>query len=138
MSSSRRVVVTGMGLLTPLGNGVEDNWKSVLAGKTGIVRHERTDGPEYLQFFGRVEQVERPENVPPNLAGQVRFLNRGSVLGFEAAMEAVRNSRIDLASVPRERRSLFLSSGDLTKTGCEFMHPALKEATKKAAQRSIR
>lgn len=130
MSSSRRVVVTGMGLVTPLGKGVESNWANVLAEKTGIERHERACAPGNLQFFGSIEGLERPEGVPPKLAGQVRFLNRGSVLGFEAAMEAVRNSSLDLASVPKERRSLFLASGDLTKTGCEFMHPALKDATK--------
>jgi 3-oxoacyl-[acyl-carrier-protein] synthase II len=130
MSSSNRVVVTGMGLVTPLGKGVETNWKSVLAGKTGIERYERPGSPENLQFYGRVEGVERPEGIPSKLAGQVRFLNRGAVLGFEAAMEAVGSSGIDLATVPRERRSLFLASGDLTKTGCEFMHPALKDATR--------
>ncbi len=140
MSSSRRVVVTGMGLATPLGRGVEANWKSVLAGRTGIERHEREDSPEYLKFFGRVEGLERPENIPPKLAAQVRFLNRGAVLGFEAAREAVANSQIDLASVPVERRSLLLASGDLTKIGCEFMHPALKDAIKsggKAADRLV-
>ena len=132
MSSSRRVVVTGMGLVTPLGKGVEANWKNVVAGKTGIGRYERPGAPEHHQFSGRVEGVERPEGVPSSLAGQVRFLNRGSVLGFEAAREAVENSHIALASVPRERRSLFLASGDLTKSGCEFMHTALRDATKKA------
>ena len=67
-----------------------------------------------------------------NMAGQVRFLNRGSVLGFEAAREALENSNIDLAAIPRERRSLFIASGDLTKVGYEFMHPAIKDATKHA------
>ncbi len=138
MSSSRRVVVTGMGLLTSLGKGVEANWKSVLDGKTGVERCERPGCPEYLQYFGRVEGVERPEEVPPQLAAQVRFLNRGAVLGFEAAMEAVKNAQIDLTTVPRERRSLFLASGDLTKIGCEFLHPALKDATKNDANEADR
>ncbi|MGC9197229.1 MAG: beta-ketoacyl-[acyl-carrier-protein] synthase family protein, partial [Syntrophobacteraceae bacterium] len=124
------VVVTGMGLVTSLAKGVEANWKSVLAGKTGIERSERPGSPEYLQYFGKVQGCERPEGVPSKLAGQVRFLNRGAVLGFEAAMEAVRNSGIELSSVAVERRSLFLASGDLTRTGCEFMHPALRDATK--------
>ena len=138
MSSSRRVVVTGMGLVTPLGNGVETNWKSVLAGKTGIERHERPGGPEYLQFSDASREWSGPRVFRSKLAGQVRFLNRGSVLGFEAAMEAVGNSGIDLASVPRERRSLFLASGDLTKTGCEFMHPALRDATKHGGKNADR
>ncbi|MFZ0943574.1 MAG: beta-ketoacyl synthase N-terminal-like domain-containing protein [Syntrophobacteraceae bacterium] len=132
MSSKRQVVVTGTGLVTPLGMGVEANWKGLLAGRTGIERHERAGLPEYLQFFGQVNGLERPNGVPGNMAGQVRFLNRGAVLGFEAAREAVEISNIDLATVPRERRSLVIASGDLTKVGYEFMHPAFKDATKHA------
>lgn len=130
MPSGRRVVVTGMGLVTALGNGVEANWEGVLAGRTGIQRHESKGRPEYLRFFGQVAGMDRPNDIPAHLAGQVRFLNRGSVLGYEAAKQAVETSNIDLSAVPRERRSLFLASGDLTKIGCEFMHPALKDATK--------
>jgi len=122
--------VTGTGLVTPLGMGVEANWKGLLAGRTGIERHERAGLPEYLQFFGQVNGLERPNGVPGNMAGQVRFLNRGAVLGFEAAREAVEISNIDLSTVPRERRSLVIASGDLTKVGYEFMHPAFKDATK--------
>src|SRR5208337_1808648 len=130
MSLQRRVVVTGMGLVTPLGNGVEANWAGVLAGRTGIERHERPGQPEYLQFFGKVQGVERLDGISSNMAGQVRFLNRGSILGFEAAREALDNSNIDLTTIARERRSLFIASGDLTKVGYEFMHPAIKDAIK--------
>jgi len=132
MSSARRVVVTGTGLVTPLGIDVEANWSGLLDGTTGIARHERKGLPECLQFFGHVEGLERPNGIPGNMAGQVRFLNRGSILGFEAARQAVENSNIDLSAIPRERRSLFLSSGDFTLVGCEFMHPAIKDATKHA------
>ncbi len=128
MSLQKRVVVTGMGLVTSLGDGVEANWAGLLSGATGIGRHEREGRPEYLKFFGKVNGLDRLNGIPPNLAGQVRFLNRGSVLGFEAARQAVASSKIELSTVPRERRSLFIASGDLTKVGYEFMHPALKDA----------
>ncbi|MFZ2446405.1 MAG: beta-ketoacyl synthase N-terminal-like domain-containing protein [Syntrophobacteraceae bacterium] len=131
MSSSRKVAVTGMGLATPLGAGVEATWKGVLAGSTGISRHDGRDGgPECLKYFGTVTGLDRLENIPSNLTGQVRFLNRGSRLGFEAAREAISHSRLDLPSIPKERRALYIASGDLTSVGYEFMHPALKEVTR--------
>ena len=134
MSLHNRVVVTGMGLVTSLGEGVEANWSGLLSGRTGIVRHEREGRPEYLKFFGKVNGLDRLDGIPSNMAGQVRFLNRGSVLGFEAARQAVENSKIDLSSIPRERRSLVIASGDLTKVGYEFMHPALKDAIRNGAK----
>jgi 3-oxoacyl-[acyl-carrier-protein] synthase II len=128
MSLRKRVVVTGMGLVTSLGDGIEANWSGVLSGLTGIVRHERQGRPEYLKLFGKVDGHDRLDGIPSNMAGQVRFLNRGSVLGFEAARQAVENSKLELSTIPRERRSLFIASGDLTKVGYEFMHPAIKDA----------
>lgn len=119
-----------MGLVTSLGTGVEANWEKVLEGRTGIEHHQRDGHPRYLQYSGRVKGLERLQNIPPNLAGQMRFLNRGAILGIEAAREALTGSAIDLSSVPRQRRALFIASGDLTKLGYEFMYPALKDATK--------
>ena len=40
---SRRVVITGMGAVTPLGNSVEDTWKGLLEGKSGIAPIENYD-----------------------------------------------------------------------------------------------
>lgn len=119
-----------MGLTTSLGTGVEAAWECLLEGRTGISRHERGGLPEYLRWFGEAEGMERIEGVPKALAGQVRFLNRGSHLGFLAAREAVESSRIDLSSIARQKRGLFIASGDLTKVGCEFIYPALKDGAK--------
>jgi 3-oxoacyl-[acyl-carrier-protein] synthase II len=123
-----------MGLVTPLGNGVDATWQGVLEGRTGIECHEQAGRPENLQFFGRIAGLERPTDIPRSLASQVRFLNRGSKLGFEAARQAIGGADIDLSSIPRERRSLFLASGDLTMAGCEFMHPAFKDAARRSAK----
>ena len=53
----KRIVITGMGLLSPIGNTVEENWKNVLAGKSGI---------------GPITQLELPENFPVTFAGEVK------------------------------------------------------------------
>lgn len=134
MFSSGKAAVTGMGLITALGKGVAENLKGVLAGRSGVSRHEeRCGGPECLKFFGRVEGVDKLEDVPSSLAGQMRFLNRGSMLGFEAAREAVFSSGLDLSTVPKERRALFIASGDFTNLGYEYIHPALREITRESA-----
>ncbi|MCE5333007.1 MAG: beta-ketoacyl-[acyl-carrier-protein] synthase family protein [Desulfobacteraceae bacterium] len=126
----RRVVITGMGLLTPLGRGVRENWTNLLAGRTGVIRCERKGRPESLRYLGSVEGFDQLEDIPPKLSGQTRFLNRGSKLGFEAAREAVLQSGVRLEEIPPERRALFIASGDLTKTGFEFIYPALRDALK--------
>lgn len=126
----RKVTVTGVGLVTPLGRGVEETWMGLIAGASGVARHERKRQAEYLQYFGQVKGLDKPEHVPKSIAGQVRFLNRGSVLGFEAAKQAVESSQGALQQVPRERRALYIASGDLSNIGCESMFPALRDAIK--------
>ena len=55
----RRVVVTGLGLLTPLGNGVEVTWKGILAGKSGAGRITTFDPEEYgCQIAFEVPRVD--------------------------------------------------------------------------------
>ncbi len=135
MSSSGKAAVTGIGLISPLGKGVAENFKGVVAGKSGIALHDdRSGAPECLKYFGKVEGLDKLEGVPSNVAGQTRFLNRGSMLGFEAAKEAICCSGLELSGVPRERRSLFIASGDFTTLGYDFMHPALSEVTRQSTE----
>ncbi len=135
MSSSGKAAVTGVGLISPLGKGVAENFKGVIEGRSGISLHdERSEVPECLKYFGRVEGLDKLEGVPAKVAGQTRFLNRGSMLGFEAAREAIDNSGLELSCVPRERRSLFIASGDFTNLGYEFIHPALREVTRHSTE----
>src|SRR5256885_2664075 len=56
---NRRVVVTGLGLVTPLGTGVEKNWEALAAGRSGIARIARFD----------------PTQFPAQIAGEVRDFN---------------------------------------------------------------
>ena len=51
----RRVVVTGMGMVTPLGSGVDHNWSQIIAGKSGISRIEHFDVSDIsCQIAGQV------------------------------------------------------------------------------------
>ena len=126
----REIVITGMGLITPLGIGVNENWENVKALRTGIGHHPREDVPGFLQYFGKVGEFEAGRDVPPKLSGQMRFLNRGSLLGFAAAREAVSVSGVNMGSVPPGKRALYLASGDMTKVGFDFFYPAVKDGTR--------
>jgi 3-oxoacyl-[acyl-carrier-protein] synthase II len=126
----RDVVITGTGLVTPLGNGCEVNWEKVRAGETGI-RHNHKDGlPANMQYSGMVKDAALPQDLPPKLTGQIKFLNRGSLLGLLASHEAVRRAAFPMEETPPGRRALFIASGDLTKVGYGYMYPAVREAVK--------
>jgi len=124
----REVVITGMGLITALGSNVEENWANLKALRTGIRFHPKDGLPSALQHFGRVAHCELPDHIPQKLQGEMRFLNRGALLGLVAACEAVQQSGARLSGVPPGRRALYIASGDATKVGYDFMHPAIREA----------
>jgi len=125
----REVVITGMGLVTPLGIGVEENWEGVKTMKTGIGYYPREEAPRFLQYLGKVKDFETEKDVPYHLLGQMKFLNRGSILGFFAAREAVSKSGMNIVGIPPGRRALYIASGDATRVGYSFMYPAVKEGT---------
>ncbi len=125
----REVVVTGMGLLTPLGRNLEENGAHVIQMKTGITRHPGEGLPDRRQYFGKIDQVELPVEIPAKHQAQIRFLNRGALLGFAASCEALARAAPNLEAIPPGRRALYIASGDFTKVGYDFLYPAMKEAT---------
>ncbi|HET6514274.1 MAG TPA: beta-ketoacyl synthase N-terminal-like domain-containing protein [Thermodesulfovibrionales bacterium] len=132
MSSKREVVITGTGLVTPLGIGVEKNWKNVQAMKSGITGISDDTVPRFMQYKGSIPAIEIDRDVPSSLQRQLKFLNRGSRLGFAAVREAFFQAGADLSDVEPARRGLHIASGDLTTVDCVFMHEALRDATKGA------
>jgi len=125
----REVVVTGMGLVTALGGTVEENWAGVEALRTGIAHFPKDGLPPFFQYCGKVARCEVPEHIPPKLQGEMRFLNRGAHLGLVSACQAVWQSGAKLPDTAPGRRALYIASGDFTKVGYEFMHPATREAS---------
>jgi len=126
----RDVVITGTGLLTPLGNGCDMNWRKVRAQETGISAGSVEGLPANRQYRGKIDEALMPADLPPKITGQVKFLNRSAVYGFLASYEAVSHAGFPLEQVPPGRRALFIASGDHTKVGYEFMYPAVKDAVK--------
>jgi 3-oxoacyl-[acyl-carrier-protein] synthase II len=128
--SNRDVVITGMGFVSPLGKDSEENWSNLKSLKTGIGYYPENGKPIFSQYIGKVIDFEMPVDLPPKLLSQKRFVNRGSLLGFGSAHEAVSQSGINLEDIPPGRRALYVASGDFTNVGYEFMYPATKDGTK--------
>jgi 3-oxoacyl-[acyl-carrier-protein] synthase II len=127
--SGREVVVTGVGLITPLGIGIEENWAAVNEQRSGIGYYPKDALPHCFQYFGKVKPFEFTDPLLPALASQRKFLNRGALLGLSSACEALRRSGANLSVVPRGRRALYIASGDFSNIGCDFLYPATKEGT---------
>jgi 3-oxoacyl-[acyl-carrier-protein] synthase II len=124
------VVITGMGLVSPIGKSLRETLESISAGKSGIKSLEGVEGwPEFMSFAGRVVEEPPLGEISRKLMSQMKFLNRGSLLGFHSAREAVGGSGIDLEAIPAERRALYIGSGDLTNIDYHFLYHAVRDAT---------
>lgn len=126
----RAVAITGMGMVTALGPDLRENLAGVRAGRTGIGPLEGSEGwPERLRYAGRVGELPQLGEIGRKLMSQMKFLNRGSTLGFHSAREAVEGSGINLEDVRPDRRALYVASGDFTNIDYAFLYPAIKDAT---------
>ena len=89
----RRIVITGMGMVTPLGQGVDANWRNLLAGKSGISRIQSFDVSDITcQIAGLIP--EKNDNNGLNIDNFIdpkeqRKIDRFIQLGVVAAVEAV-------------------------------------------------
>lgn len=105
----RRVVVTGMGVITPIGNNVKDMWKSVKEGVCGIgpITHFDTTDRK-VTLAGEVKNFV-PEEVLDKR--EVRRMDRFTQFAMVAANEAMADANFDAAQLDKSRCGVILSSG---------------------------
>ena len=107
--SRRRVVVTGMGMLSPLGTDVPSSWQGILAGRSGIGLIEHTDLSAYTtRFGGSIKGFNVEEYLAPK---EARRLDLFIQYGLAASFQAVRNSGLEVTDANRERIGVAMGSG---------------------------
>jgi 3-oxoacyl-[acyl-carrier-protein] synthase II len=107
--SRRRVVVTGLGIVCPVGNSVEEAWSNILAGKSGITRITRFDASAFSsRIAGEVKGFDPAAYVGPK---EVRRFDTFIHYGVAAGLQAVRDSGLDLAKENLERIGANIGSG---------------------------
>jgi 3-oxoacyl-[acyl-carrier-protein] synthase II len=108
--SDRRVVVTGIGVLTPIGNDLTTTWANALAGKSGIAPITRFDTTGYdTTFAGEVRDFE-PTSGFKN-PKDARRCDRYTQLAFAATKQAFADSGLDPAAINPERCGVIVGSG---------------------------
>src|SRR5216110_104611 len=110
MNNNRRVVITGLGVVTPVGNDLETFWKNLVAGKSGIGRIQTFDTANYdCKIGGEVRDFD-PKNFFKN-AKDVRRTDRFGQLAMAASKMSIQYSVVDLEKVNRDRIGVIVISG---------------------------
>lgn len=109
MVSGRRVVVTGMGAVTPLGNTVLDTWKGLVEGKSGISLIDAYDVSNFAtRFAGVVRNLDITEYMS---AKDARKIDPFIQYGLVAGIQAVKDSGLDITDENRQRIGVAVGSG---------------------------
>lgn len=107
--SKRRVVITGLGIVSPVGVGVTQAWQNIVAGQSGISRITRFDPtPFACQVAGEVHGFDATDFLP---AKEARRMDRFVHFGLVAGMEAFKDSGLEVTEQNAERIGVCIGSG---------------------------
>lgn len=105
----RRVVVTGMGMVTPLGNTLASTWEGILAGRSGVSTISHFDAsPFTTQFAANVHHLDVSQYIPLKDA---RRMDTFIQYGLVAAMQAMEDSGLEITDAIADRCGAAIGSG---------------------------
>jgi 3-oxoacyl-[acyl-carrier-protein] synthase II len=108
-SPSRRVVVTGLGVVTSLGHDVETFWRNLIAGQCGVRRISLFDPTEFASQIGaEVRDWDAAQHMDPK---EARRNDRYTHFGFVAAKQAFADAGIDMGREDSDRVGVIIGSG---------------------------
>lgn len=108
-SGQRRVVVTGLGCISPVGNTVANAWNAVLEGQSGIATITKFDAsPFSTRFAGEVKNFNVEEYMP---AKEARHMDTFIHYGMAAGIQAMQDSALEVTEQNAERIGVIVGSG---------------------------
>jgi len=109
MSGRRRVAVTGLGIISPIGNDVATAWSNALAGRSGVTRITRFDPSAFsAQIAGEVKDFDVTAYMT---AKEARRMDTFIHYGIAASVQAIKDSGIEITDANRERIGCIVGSG---------------------------
>ncbi|MBQ7499188.1 MAG: beta-ketoacyl-ACP synthase II [Selenomonas sp.] len=125
-----RVVITGLGAVTPIGIGKDEFWKGLLEGKNGIEKITRFDASEYgAQIAGEVKDFDPADYIDKK---ESKRMDRYAQFAVAAAKLAIEDSGIDLEKADRDRIGTYIGAGI---GGIETMHSQYEKLFAKGPSR---
>lgn len=107
--SKRRVVITGLGIVSPVGSTVDEAWRNVLAGKSGIAPITRFDVSAWpVRFHGAVAGFEAEKYLPPK---ELRKMDPFMHYGYGAAADALKDCGIEVTPANAHRIGITMGAG---------------------------
>ncbi len=107
--SKRRVVVTGLGLLTPVGNTVEESWKNIVAGKSGIAPITSFDASQFsTRISGSVKNFDATQYLSPK---EMKKMDIFIHFGIAAGIQALEDAGLEVNEENADRIGVAIGSG---------------------------
>ncbi|MFW6140027.1 MAG: beta-ketoacyl-ACP synthase II [Acidobacteriota bacterium] len=109
MGKRRRIVITGIGLVSPLGVGAQKNWESIKEGRSGITRISKFDPQDFSsQIAGEVKDFNPLDFIEKK---ELRKMDPFIQYAVAAAETAIEDSGIDRARLAGDRTGVYVGSG---------------------------
>ncbi len=107
--SKRRIVVTGLGMLTPVGNTVEESWKNIVAGKSGIAPITAFDTTNFpVKISGSVKDFDATQYI---LKKDLKKMDPFIHYGIAAGLQAMEDAGLEVTDENAERIGVAIGSG---------------------------
>ena len=107
--SNRRVVITGLGLLTPVGNTVEESWKNIIAGKSGIAPITSFDASQFsARISGSVKNFDPTLYITPK---DIKKMDTFIHYGLAAGIQALDDSGLEVSDENADMIGVAIGSG---------------------------
>ena len=133
MANGREIVITGLGLVSPIGIGAESYWTSLQERQSGIGSLDFFDDPDLSQpIGGRVDDFEPKKMVRPRKS--LKVMSRDIQLGFAAADQAIASAALDREKFDPERMGIIFGGrhdrGRLGRTSSRLCEMSSKRAVR--------
>src|SRR5579883_289522 len=114
--NNRRVIVSGIGMISPVGIGWEDNWRAFLSGQSGVARISRFDPDEIgldVKIAAEVKDFDIINFFPDKrkVGSMLKEMDRVTLFAMAAAKLALEDAKLEIRQINPERVGTFIGTG---------------------------